>query len=419
MPAFGAFKYQLSNRVGPFDIEDYRRLARRRVPAMVWSYVDYGAEDLTTLAANRSAFDRYVFRRRILTGQKPNDIGVVVGGQQLDLPILLSPLGSVGLSHWTGERGVAQAAERAGTRSIVSTASTYSFEEVAEATRRDHFFQLYPWTDIEAGTHDTTLGLVGRAQRAGYQALFLTVDVASPGNRLVEKRLGMGHPPVMTPGAIWNAALRPSWCVNFLRHRRMSLRNLVEERGAKAAMDSVGRQLGMMRPELNWQDFQVIRDNWRGPMFVKGVIDADDAERAVDLGADGIVVSNHGGRQLDGDVAALDALPAVVARVGDRAEVLLEGGVRRGADVVKALCLGAKAVCIGRPYMYGLGAAGPKGVEDVIRILREETVRVMTLMGVGSLAELNPSLLLPANTVLDPGSKDSYHSADSLEEVAP
>jgi len=406
--ALPAFKYQLTNRLGPFDVEDYRRRARRRVPSMVWSYVDHGAEDEKTMAANRSAFDKYAFRRRILTGQEATDLAVNVAGQQLDLPILLSPLGSVGLSHWTGERGVAQAAERSGTRSIVSTASTYTFEEVAEGTQRDHFFQLYPWTDLNAGTHDLTLGLIRRAQRAGYQALFLTVDVTSPGNRLVEKRFGMGHPPVMTPAAVLNAALRPSWCVNFLRHRRMALRNLVEATSAQAAVDSVGRQLGMMRAELNWDDFQWVRDNWDGPMFVKGVVDVEDAERAVDLGADGIVVSNHGGRQLDGDVAALDALPAIAARVGDRAEVLLEGGVRRGADVVKALCLGAKAVCVGRPYMYGLGAAGPKGVEDVIRILRTEMARVMTLMGVSSLADLNPSRLLPADTVLGADGLDGF-----------
>jgi isopentenyl diphosphate isomerase/L-lactate dehydrogenase-like FMN-dependent dehydrogenase len=412
-----AFKYQLSNRLGPFDIEDYRKLARRRIPAMVWSYVDYGAEDLVTMRANRSAFDRYAFRRRILTGKEATDLSVEVAGQRLELPVLLSPLGSVGLSHWTGERGVAQAAERAGTLSIVSTASTYSFEEVAEGTQRDHFFQLYPWADFQAGTHDITLGMMRRAQRAGYRALFLTVDVASPGNREVEKRYGMGHPPVLTPAGGFNALRKPRWCFNFLRHRRMSLRNLVDESGARAAVDSVGKQLGMMRAELNWNDFEWVRENWSGPMFVKGVVDADDAERAVDLGADGIVVSNHGGRQLDGDVAALDALPAIAARVGDRAEVLLEGGVRRGADVVKALCLGAKGVCVGRPYVYGLGAKGPAGVEDVVGILRAETARVMTLMGVGSLAELDPSRLVPAGAPLTSCIQGSYHSTDSAEEA--
>lgn len=395
-----AFRYQLSSRVGPFNVEDYRRLAIRRVPDMVWSYVDSGAEDLKTMSANRSAFDRYAFKRKVLTGNEARDLRVEVAGVTLSLPVLLSPLGSVGLSHWAGERGVAQAAERAGTRSIVSTAATYTWEEVAAGTEQDHFVQLYPWTDGADGGHDLTLSLIKRAERAGYRALFLTVDVPAPGNREVEKRLGMGHPPVMTPGRVLNAAIKPRWWFNFLRHRRMSLRNLIDQTGARAAVASVEKQYRMMRAELTWDDFSWVRDNWKGPMFIKGVVDADDAERAVDLGADGVVVSNHGGRQLDGDVAALDALPAIAARVGDRAEVLLEGGVRRGSDIVKAICLGAKAVCVGRPYMYGLGAAGPEGVEDVVRILREETARVMTLMGVATLADLDVSRLLPAETPL-------------------
>jgi isopentenyl diphosphate isomerase/L-lactate dehydrogenase-like FMN-dependent dehydrogenase len=395
-----AFKYQLSNRLGPFNVEDYRRLAIRRVPDMVWSYVDFGAEDLTTMDANRSAFDRYAFKRKVLTGNEATDLGVEVGGAALSLPVLLSPLGSVGLTHWTGERGVAQAAERAGTRSIVSTAATYTWEEVARGTEENHFFQLYPWTDGAGGAHELTLSLIKRAERVGYQALFLTVDVPAPGNREVERRRGMGHPPVMTPGRVLNAAIKPRWWVNFLRHRRMSLRNLVDQAGARAAVASVDKQFQMMRAELNWDDFAWVRDNWKGPLFIKGVVDADDAAKAVDLGADGVVVSNHGGRQLDGDVAALDALPAIAARVGDRADVLLEGGVRRGSDVVKALCLGAKAVCVGRPYMYGLGAAGPQGVEDVVRILGDETARVMTLMGVERLSDLDPSWLVPAGTPL-------------------
>jgi isopentenyl diphosphate isomerase/L-lactate dehydrogenase-like FMN-dependent dehydrogenase len=392
-----AFKFQVSNRLGPFTVEDYRRLARRRIPDMVWAYVDYGAEDLATLDANRSAFARYAFRRRVLTGKEATDLSTRVAGSELSLPVLLSPLGSVGLSHWTGERGVAQAAERAGTVSVVSTASTYSFEEVAAGTERDHFFQLYPWADLQTGRHDLTLSLMERARTAGYRAMFVTVDVAMPGNREAERRLGMGHPPVLTPGRVLNAALKPRWWAAFLRHRRMSLRNLIEENGARAAVASVETQYRMMRAELNWDDFAWLREHWKGPLFIKGVVDARDAERAVDLGADGVVVSNHGGRQLDGDVAALDALPAIAAKVGQRAEVLLEGGVRRGSDVVKALCLGATAVCVGRPYVYGLGAAGPAGAEHVVRIFREEIARVMTLMGVDSLADLDPSWLVPSN----------------------
>jgi isopentenyl diphosphate isomerase/L-lactate dehydrogenase-like FMN-dependent dehydrogenase len=393
-----AFKYKLSNSIGPITVEDYRELARKAVPDMVGAYVDYGAEDLQTLEANRSAFARYMFKRKVLTGNEATDISTTIGGEEISLPVLLAPTGIVGLSHWTGERGAAQAAERAGTLSVLSTAGSYSFEEVAEGTEKDHFFQLYPWADLNTGRHDLTLSLIERAQRAGYKGMFVTVDVPVHGNRQSERKRGMGNPPIITPARVLNGALKPKWWTMFLKHRRISARNLVESVGARAAITSMNTQYKMMRPELNWDDFKWMRDHWDGPLFIKGVLDADDAAKAVDLGATGVVVSNHGGRQLEGDVAALDALPAIAKRVGDRAEVLLDGGIRRGSDVVKALCLGADAVCIGRPYVYGMAARGPAGAEHVIQIFREEIKRTMTLMGVGSLKELDESWLLPANT---------------------
>lgn len=394
------FKYKLSSRSGPITIEDYRELAQRAVPDMIWAFVDFGSEDLATLTANRSAFSQYMFKTKVLTGKETTDLSVQVGNQTLSLPVLLAPTGLVGLSHWTGERGAAQAAERAGTLSIVSTAASYSFEEVAEGTESNHFFQLYPWADLNTGRHDLTLSLIERAQRSGYKAMFVTVDVPALGNRESERKRGMGDPPIITPARILNAAFKPKWWAAFLRHRRMSSRNFVDTGGAKAAITSLRTQYRMMRPELDWNDFAWMREHWEGPLYLKGVLDADDAERAVALGADGVVVSNHGGRQLDGAVASLDALPAIAARVGDRAEVLLDGGIRRGSDVVKALCLGASAVCIGRPYLYGMCAAGPDGAEHVINILREEIATTMTLMGVGGIEELEPTLLVPANTPL-------------------
>jgi L-lactate dehydrogenase (cytochrome)/(S)-mandelate dehydrogenase len=393
-----AFKYKLSNKIGPITVEDYRELARRAVPDMVWAYVDYGAEDLQTLQANRSAFSRYMFKRKVLTGNETTDLSVTLGGETVSLPVLLAPTGIVGLSHWSGERGAAQAAERAGTLSILSTAGSYSFEEVAAGTQKDHFFQLYPWADLNTGRHDLTLSLIERAQRAGYRAMYVTVDVPVHGNRQSERKRGMGNPPIITPARVLNGALKPKWWTMFLKHQRISARNLIDTGGARAAITSMNKQYSMMRPELNWDDFSWMRDHWKGPLYIKGVLDADDAARAVDLGATGVVVSNHGGRQLEGDVASLDALPAIAARVGDRAEVLLDGGIRRGSDVVKALCLGADAVCIGRPYVYGMAAAGPAGAQHVIEIFREEIKRTMTLMGVGSLKELDSSWLLPANT---------------------
>jgi isopentenyl diphosphate isomerase/L-lactate dehydrogenase-like FMN-dependent dehydrogenase len=391
-----AFNYKLSSRSGPITVQDYRVRARRALPDMVWAYVDYGAEDLHTLRANRAAFGRYMLKTKVLTGNEATDLAVTIGGQQVSLPVLFAPTGLVGLSHWTGEVGAAQAAERSGTLAIVSTAGSYSFEEVAAATERNHFFQLYPWADPNTGSHELTHSLIKRAKNAGYTGMFVTVDVPVLGNRESERKRGMGNPPVITPARVLNAAVRPQWWVNMLKHQRISIRNLVEAGGAQAAVSSVRAQYRLMRPELNWDDFAWMREQWDGPLFLKGVLDADDAERAVELGANGVVVSNHGGRQLNFAVAALDALPAVASRVGGRAQVLVEGGIRRGSDVVKALCLGADAVCIGRPYLYGMATAGPAGAEDIVSIFRDEITRCMTLMGVAKLADLDETWLIPA-----------------------
>jgi L-lactate dehydrogenase (cytochrome)/(S)-mandelate dehydrogenase len=239
-----------------------------------------------------------------------------------------------------------------------------------------------------------------RAAALGYAAMMVTVDVQALGNREHERRRGMGNPPVLTPRRIVNAARHPRWSVNLLRHQRISARNLVAERGTQAAMSSITRHARMISPELSWADLAWMREHWTGQLYVKGILDAADAQRAADVGANGVVVSNHGGRQLDGAVASLDALPAVAAQVGADLEVLLDGGVRRGADVVKALALGARAVCIGRPFLYGLAVDGPAGARRVVEILRDEIARTLTLMGVGSLDELGPEWLLPAGTTL-------------------
>jgi L-lactate dehydrogenase (cytochrome)/(S)-mandelate dehydrogenase len=243
--------------------------------------------------------------------------------------------------------------------------------------------------------------MMKRAKNAGYAGMFVTVDVPVLGNRESERKRGMGNPPVVTPARVLDAAARPRWWVNFLKHQRISIRNLVEAGGARAAVSSVREQYRLMRPELNWDDFAWMREHWDGPLFIKGVLDADDADRAVGLGADGVVVSNHGGRQLNFAVGALDALPAIARRVGGRAQVLVEGGIRRGSDVVKALCLGADAVCIGRPYLYGLATAGPAGAEHVASIFREEITRAMTLMGVAKVADLDETWLLPAGQAVE------------------
>jgi len=399
-----AFRYRLTADRSPLNIEDYRQRARRSLPDMAWAFFEYGAEDNSTLQANRAAFARWSLRERVLVGNDPVDLSTTVAGERLSMPVLLAPTGLAGIVHWSGERAATVAAEEAGTRAVLSTASSYSFEEVAEATAQRHFFQLYPYHDSSSSTdsmqNDVVLSLMESAQTAGYKAMFVTADVPMSGNKEIEKRRGISKTPVITVRRAIDGAFHPRWAYGFLRHQRISMRNLVPNGGGRAAMASIVTQEGMMKRELSWADVAWMRERWKGPLFVKGILDAEDAARAAGVGADGIVVSNHGGRQLDGAVASLDALPAVADRVGDRLEILLDGGVRRGTDVIKALSLGARAVLIGRPDLYGLAAGGGEGVRRVIEILGDEMSRAMTIMGVKSVGDLGRDWVLPSNTVL-------------------
>lgn len=383
----------------PVSIEAWRTLARRRLPKLAWNYVDGGADDLITVTSNIKSFQRWTLRQRCLTGIKDPQLGVTVAGDRLALPVALAPTGAAGLSHWTADIAATRAAEQAGTRAVLSTAASYSLEEVAEATEHKHWFQLYPFSNREK-----VAALMDRARAAGYTALFVTVDVPVIGNREGERTSGMTRPWSLTPLRLLDMALHPRWVYGALRHRRLAAIHYVEREQAGAAGAAFGaantaiasaeNQERHMQGDLHWADLAWMRDRWPGPLYVKGVLDADDAQYAVDaIGVQGIVVSNHGGRQLDRSVAAIDALPAIVARVGDRAEVLLDGGVRRGTDVITALCLGAKAVLIGRPYLYGLAVAGQAGVAGVLEILRSEIHRAMVLMGCASVEDLDHAQL--------------------------
>jgi isopentenyl diphosphate isomerase/L-lactate dehydrogenase-like FMN-dependent dehydrogenase len=384
-----AFTYRLRAPEKLLTVDDYRRAAVKRLPRMVWAYVDGGADDLVTLGDNRAAFSRWSLRMRVLAGHAGRDLSTSIGGTALDLPVLFAPTGLSGLTHWRSDIAAARAAEAAGSRYVLSTASAWSIEEVAGATEQDHFFQLYPFHGEVAAT------MMRRAWSAGYNVMFATVDVPAVGNREQERRHGMGMPPVLTPRRLLNVARHPGWTYNVLRHRRTAMRNLVPGGGMRAAVRSVEIQSRtLMQSTLCWDDVAWMREQWPGKLYMKGLLDPEDAERAVDLGFDGVVVSNHGGRQLEYAQATLDALPAVAGAVGDRAEVLLDGGVRRGTDIVKALALGADAVLVGRPYLYGLAVAGEAGAAHVMEILRAELERTLALMGVGSVAELDRSWLI-------------------------
>lgn len=390
MNLFG-FSVQGSSSEQMVTVEDYRNAARRRVPKMVWSYIDEGADELYTLTGNRDAFTRWRLRSKVLTGVGTPDLATSVAGVPLSMPVLLAPTGFLGLANWKADINAARAAEKRGTRFVVSTATTWSLEEIREASPIDHFFQLYP-REGQVATN-----LMRRAWQAGYRVLMVTVDVPTIGNREAERRNGMGIPPVITPRNLVNIACYPRWIYEVLRHQRIGGRNLVDRGGVAAAVESAGIQAReMVQSTLNWDDLRWMREQWKGKLFVKGILDPHDAEQAVRLGADGIVVSNHGGRQLDHALPSLDALPAVVSAVGGRAEVLLDGGVRRGSDVIKAVALGAKAVMIGRPYVYGATAAGQPGVEAILEIFRSEIERNLTLMGCPAISELDSDWVIPA-----------------------
>ena len=377
------------------SVADYRRAARRRVPRFVWSYIDQGADDLETVRDNEAAFDRWSFRPRALTGAGEADLSTTVAGVKLDMPLLLAPTGFSGLTRWRGDIDSSIAAEACGTRAILSTASSWSLEEVAEACAAPPFFQLYP---REGGT---AARLMDRAWNAGYRAMYVTVDVPVVGNRRLEQKHGMGLPPVLTPWRALDLLRHPVWSFNVLRHGRIGGRTLATNddagnTGMGAALEAVAeQQREIAQARMSWDDVAWMRDRWRGHFSIKGLTEPEDAEKAVGIGADGVVVSNHGGRQLDFASGSLDALPEIAAAVGGRAEILLDGGVRRGSDVVKAVALGARAVLVGRPYLYGLAVDGQQGVEAVLNILRREMVGTMRLMGAHSMAQLDPGWLKP------------------------
>lgn len=389
-----AFQYDFRRRREPISIAQWRQAARRALPKMIWAYVEGAAESCRTARRNECAFGDYWLRQRAFAGVTAPSLATKVAGEMVSMPVMLAPTGLAGLAHWSGDLACARAAGAAGTRFVLSTGSSYTLEEVAAAAAGPRWFQLYPF-----GDRDKVGSLLERAATAGYTALFLTVDVPVLGNREAERSFGLTVPPTLTPAGLLDFALHPSWTLRALIHKRNAAIHYVEgsRRATAAAIKSVLAQSRAMQPRLSWDDLAWIREHWRGPLYVKGILDPDDAQRAVELGgADGVVVSNHGGRQLDATLATLDALPAIVRRIGTTAEVLFDGGVRRGQDAVIAMCLGAKGVLIGRPYVYGLAAGGQAGVEKVLAILRADIERTLILMGCPGISALNGSWLLRA-----------------------
>ncbi|HLY03791.1 MAG TPA: alpha-hydroxy acid oxidase [Candidatus Cybelea sp.] len=364
---------------GVFTIEDLRRRARRRLPRVVFDYIDGGADGEVTLRENSAVFDRVRFRPCNAAAMGPCDLRTTVLGTEIQLPFLLAPIGSSRMFFPRGECVAAAQAGAAGTGYVLSTLSGCRLEEVRAATSGPAWYQLYLIGGREAAT-----AAIARARAAGFSALVVTIDTAVAGQRERDLRNGgrelvSGDPWKMLPHVAQLLA-RPAWLIDFLRDGgMMKFPNVVIPGEGAMAYEDVGAALE--RSTVTWRDMAWIRDAWQGALVVKGVLDAEDARRALDAGADAIVVSNHGGRQLDCVAPTLVALPGVVDAVGGGAEVYLDGGVRRGSDVVKAICLGARAVLVGRAYAYGLGAAGGAGVGKAIEILRSGVIRTLRLLG--------------------------------------
>jgi L-lactate dehydrogenase (cytochrome) len=370
------------------NVADLRLLARRRLPRAVFDYIDGGAEAEVTLRENCRVYDEVALRPRSAVVAKSVDVRTTVLGTELSLPVILAPVGSCRLFWPRGEAAASRAAGKAGTACTLSTLSGTRLEEVKAASTGPCWYQLYL-----CGGREVALGTIARAKAAGFSALVVTIDTPVAGLRERDFRNGVkellsNRPLTMLP-FVWQVLSRPRWLIAFLRDGGlMNFPNIVLKEGPMPYAD-VGAALE--QSATCWEDLGWIREAWGGPVVIKGVHTADDARRAVDAGASAIVVSNHGGRQLDGVAPTLRVLPEVVAAVGGRVEVLLDGGIRRGSDVVKALCLGARAVLAGRAYAYGLAAGGEAGVARALGILRADLVRTLRLLGCPSVGALDAS----------------------------
>lgn len=372
-------------------VEDLRRIARRRLPRGVFDYIDGGAEDELTMAANSAAYRRLTFSPRVLRDVSQVDISSSLLGRKLAYPLVLAPTGFTRIAHPDGELAVARAAKRAGLPYTLSTLGTRSIEEVAEVGSDRLWFQVYTWRD-----RDLVADLVKRAADSGYEALCLTVDTAVLGRRERDVRRGFTLPPKIGLSTLLDGAIHPGWAWAFLTSEPIVFANVAgnasvgDGTDAISLADYVGTQFD---PALSWDDIDWLRDRWSGPIVVKGIQTVEDAIIAADRGVEAIAISNHGGRQLDSAPATLDVLPSIAEAVGGKTEIICDGGVRRGSDIVKAIALGANAVMAGRTYLYGLGAAGEAGVEQVLTNFASEMQRTMALIGCTSVNDLGPEYI--------------------------
>ncbi|HXV09088.1 MAG TPA: alpha-hydroxy acid oxidase [Burkholderiales bacterium] len=367
-------------------IEDLRRIARRRLPRAIFEFIDGGAQDEMTLRRNCEDFQRILLVPRALTDVSQRDQSVTLLGQTYSSPLILAPTGTPGVVWPNGAIVAALAAEAAGVGYCLSTMSTSSIEEIARASKRPFWFQLYVMRDRELGK-----SMMQRAKAAGCCALVITVDLQMQGQRDRDVRNGLTIPPQLRFASALDFALHPGWVWRLLTGPKITLANFAGS-GKGGDLFTIAEFVNaQFDPSVTWKDIDWVRSVWDGPLALKGILDAEDAKLAVEHGVEAVIVSNHGGRQLDGVPSAISALPAVVDAVGDRAEVILDGGVRRGNDVLKALAIGAKACMIGRPFLYGLAANGGAGVRKALELLRAEIDVNLALLGRAGVRDLDRS----------------------------
>ncbi len=364
-------------QVSIVEINDLKNLARKRVPKMFFDYADSGAWTEGTYRANEEDFHKVKLRQRVLVDMSNRSLESTMIGQKVAMPVALAPTGMTGMQHADGEILAAQAAEEFGVPFTLSTMSICSIEDVAAATSKPFWFQLYVLRD-----KDFVNNLIDRAKAAKCSALVLTLDLQILGQRHKDLRNGLSAPPKFTPKHIWQVATRPRWAMTMLGTQRRTFRNIVGHAkgvGDLASLSSWTTE--QFDPHLSWKDVEWIKERWGGKLILKGINDVEDAIMASKTGADAIIVSNHGGRQLDGAPSSISMVEPIADAVGDKIEVHMDGGIRSGQDVLKALCLGAKGTYIGRPFLYGLGAMGKDGVTKALDIIRKELDTTLALSG--------------------------------------
>ena len=371
-----------------YNFDDFRKLAKKNLPAPIFHYIDGGSDDESTLKRNTESFSKCDLVPNILAGVGQPDLSTTVLGQKIDMPLFLSPVAMQRLFHHEGDKASARAAEKFGTFYSMSTMANSSIEEISNISGGPKLFQIYIHK-----VKGLTDNLIDRCKSSGFNAMCLTVDTVVAGNRERDHRWGFTTPPKLTLKSILGFMMRPKWTFNYLTHEKFQLANVshVTKKGssiAKGVMEYINEQYD---PAMSWKDAEYCIKRWGGPFAIKGVMSVEDAKRAVEIGASAILLSNHGGRQLDGSRSPFDQLPAIVDAVGGKLEIILDGGIRRGTHVLKALSLGATACSFGKGFLFALGAGGQQGVEQILQRMKDEITRDMILLGCKNINELNKS----------------------------